>query len=602
MIAKQALTTGLAIATAVPEIRHFRPRPDDTVDSLGLRLERNARDYPDQIAVLFEGRELSWGELNALANRYAHCLRKRGVGHGDCVSLLMENRIEFLAVLAALSKLGAIAGLINTKLQGRQLVHCIAVTQSVACIVGGELAQVLEPVIGELDLEQGSDYLWVADSGSKKVPAWALDLTAASAAAGTANPATTRKVTLGDRALYIFTSGTTGLPKAAVMSHKRFLLSATGSARMSLQLDEGDRIYLCLPLFHGTGMIIGFGSALVAACSIFLRRSFSASQFLDEVRQYETNCLVYIGELCRYLMNTPEREDDADNPLQRMSGNGLRPDIWKPFKQRFGLERVVEFYGSSEGNVAFANTLNKDCTIGWTIQKIALVRYDIDADEILRNGRGRCERVAKGEAGLLLARIDDTTPFEGYTNQAETEKKIVRNVFSRGDAWFNSGDLIRRVDVGFAFGIPHYQFVDRVGDTFRWKSENVSTNEVGEILNDFPQVKLCNVYGVEVPGADGRAGMAAVTLVAGVKSLDLKAFSAYVNKQLPAFSRPVFIRVQGDIEVTGTFKLLKGDLRKQGYDPSQVDDKLYVMKPGSDRYQALTKAFYKTIKAGTAGY
>ena len=602
MIAKQALTTGLEIATAVPEIRHFKPRPDDTVDSIGLRLERNASDYADHIAVLFEGREVSWRELNALANRYAHCLRQQGVGHGDCVSLLMENRIEFLAVLGALSKLGAIAGLINTKLQGRQLVHCIAVTESVACIVGGELAQVLELVIDELDLEQGSDYLWVAGSLSKKVPAWALDFTAASAAAGTANPGTTRKVTLGDRALYIFTSGTTGLPKAAVMSQKRFLLSATGSARMSLQLNEGDRIYLCLPLFHGTGMIIGFGSALVAACSIFLRRSFSASQFLDEVRQYETNCLVYIGELCRYLMNTPERADDADNPLQRMSGNGLRPDIWKPFKQRFGLERIVEFYGSSEGNVAFANTLNKDCTIGWTIQKIALVRYDIDADEILRNGRGRCERVAKGEAGLLLARIDDTTPFEGYTNQAETEKKIVRNVFARGDAWFNSGDLIRRVDVGFAFGIPHYQFVDRVGDTFRWKSENVSTNEVGEILNDFPQVKLCNVYGVEVPGADGRAGMAAVTLVAGVKSLDLKALSAYVNKQLPAFSRPVFIRVQGDIEVTGTFKLLKGELRKQGYDPSQVDDKLYVMKPGSDRYQALTKAFYKSIKAGTAGY
>jgi citronellyl-CoA synthetase len=602
MIVREAITTGVEIASAIPAARHFKPRPDETIDSIGLRLERNASDYAEHIAVLFEGREVSWGELNAVANRYAHCLRQRGIGHGDCVSLLMENRIQFLAALVALSKIGAIAGLINTRLQGRQLVHCIAVTESVACIVGEELITALEPVIGELDLRQGIDYLFVADAGTIKAPSWAIDLDAASADASEDNPATTRKVTLGDRALYIFTSGTTGLPKAAVMSHKRFLLSAMGSARLSLRLHQNDRLYLCLPLFHGTGVIVGFGCALDSACSIFLRRSFSASQFLTEVRQYETNCLIYIGELCRYLLNQPERPDDADNPLRRMCGNGLRPDIWMQFKERFGLERIAEFYGSSEGNVAFANTLNKDCTIGWTVQKIALVRYDVDADEILRNRRGRCQRVANGEVGLLLARIDDTTPFEGYTNKAETERKIVRDAFARGDAWFNSGDLIRRVDVGFAFGIPHYQFVDRVGDTYRWKSENVSTNEVGEILNQYPRIKLCNVYGVAVPEADGRAGMAAVTLADGVKNLDLKAFSAYVRRHLASYAQPVFIRLQADIEVTGTFKMLKGELRKQGYDPSAVSDKLYVMKPGSDHYQVLTKAYYKKIREGSAGY
>ncbi len=602
MIVKEALTTGKAIAGTIPAARHLKPRPDDTIDSIGLRLEQNADKYGNRIALLFEGRKVTWGELNGLANRYAHSLRQKGIGYGDCVSLLMENRIEFLAALAAVNKLGAIAGLINTRLRGRQLLHCIAVTRSVACIVGEELVAALEPVIAELDLEEGADYLYLPDTEGNKAPAWAMDLGAASADACDADLFDTRQVRLGDRAMYIFTSGTTGLPKAAVLSHQRYLISATGCAKLSLELEQGDRIYLCLPLFHGTGIIVGFGGALISGCSIFLRRSFSASQFLTEVRQYQTNCLVYIGELCRYLLNQPERPDDADNPLRRMSGNGLRPDIWKQFKRRFGLQRIVEFYGSSEGNVAFANTFNKDCTIGWTALKIALVRYDIDADEIVRNKRGRCQRVAKGEAGLLLARIDDKSPFEGYTNEAETEKKIVRDAFAKGDAWFNSGDLLRRVDVGFAFGIPHYQFVDRVGDTFRWKSENVSTNEVGEIINEFPQLKYSNVYGVEVPGADGRAGMAAVTLAEGTDSLDLKAFSAYVNQHLPVFARPVFVRVQPDIEVTGTFKMLKGDLRKQGYDPSEISDELYVMKPGSGCYQTLTRAFYKSIQSGSAGY
>jgi citronellyl-CoA synthetase len=602
MIAKEILLSGKEIAAVIPAAKYLIPRSVDIIDSIGLRIEQNANEYAGHVALLFEGRTVSWDELNNLANRYAHCLKQRGVKHGDCVSLMLENRVEFLAALAAVNKLGAIAGLINTKLQGRQLAHCISVTESVACIVGEEVAAALAPITAELELKVGSDYLYVPDKGDGEVPPWAIDFDAASATASLANPVDTQRVKLGDRALYIFTSGTTGLPKAAVLSHQRFLSSAIGSAKLTLQLDLGDRIYLCLPLFHGTAILVGFGGALCSGCSIFLRRSFSASQFLNEVRQYQTNCLVYIGELCRYLLNQPVHSDDADNPLQRMSGNGLRPDVWKQFKQRFGIERIAEFYGSSEGNVAFANTLNKDCTIGWTAQKIALVRYDVDADEIVRNWRGRCRRVAKGEAGLLLARIDKLSPFEGYTNQAETEEKIIRNVFSRGDAWFNSGDLIRRVDVGFTFGIPHYQFVDRVGDTFRWKSENVSTNEVGEILNEYPQLKFCNVYGVEVPGADGRAGMAAITLAEGVDRLDLKKFSEHVTRQLPAFAQPVFIRVQPDIEVTGTFKMLKGELRKQAYDLSQVSDTLYVMKPGAKRYEELTPDFFKLIQAGSAGY
>jgi citronellyl-CoA synthetase len=454
----------------------------------------------------------------------------------------------------------------------------------------------------ELNLEEGRDYLYVPDAGSEPAPNWTIDLSAASAPAPADNPAATADVTLGDNALYIYTSGTTGLPKAAVMSNRRFLMSSGLAHKAMYRATEQDRFYICLPLYHATGLMIGAGAAVSAGSSMFIRRRFSASNFLPEVRRYNTNMLIYIGELCRYLMNTPEKPDDADNPIHTMTGNGMRPDIWIPFKQRYGIKRISEFYGASEGNVAFANLLNKDCTVGMTSTRHALVAYDVDADEIVRDDQGHCVEVEPGEPGLLLGHINEEAVFEGYTDPEATEKKIVRDDFEPGDAWFNSGDLMRQVEVGYTLGFPHYQFVDRVGDTFRWKSENVSTNEVGEILNGSDQISFCNVYGVEIPGADGRAGMAALALSNGITTLDAEALSAYVNEQLPAYARPVFIRVTNDIDVTGTFKMVKGELRKEGYDLDQVSDPIYVMKPGASTYEPLDLTFAATLASGEAGY
>ena len=416
------------------------------------------------------------------------------------------------------------------------------------------------------------------------------------------NPPETGRMTLGDTALYIFTSGTTGLPKAAVLSNRRYLLTAALSWKAGLRCDVHDCIYLCLPLYHGTGLFLGVGAAFCTGATMFIRRRFSASNFLSEVREHGATCFIYIGELCRYLLNTPPQANDNRNPLKTMMGNGLRPDVWHEFKNRFGVSRVSEFYGSSEGNVGFLNFLNKDCTVGGTTLPIALVKYDVDADEIVRDSKGHCIKVAPGEPGLLLGKITPMTAFEGYTSKEATEKKILRGAFRRGDAWFNTGDLMKRVDVGFAMGIPHYQFVDRVGDTFRWKSENVSTNEVGEVINGHPQVAFCNVYGVEIPKTDGRAGMAALALVEGVENLDLASFSAHVCSQLPAYARPVFLRIQRELDTTGTFKLVKGELRNQAYDLQQISDPLYVMKPGASTYEALDDTFASAIRAGEAGY
>ncbi|MFU8765185.1 MAG: long-chain-acyl-CoA synthetase [Haliea sp.] len=601
MIKKDLLRTLREVPALLKAKKLLTPRPDDTSDCLGARVAQNAARLPRHSAFVCEGREMNWSQFNAEANRYAAVFKARGLRRGDVVSVLMENRIEFMVVIIALNKLGVIASLINTNLTHRPLVHCVGTANSSKFVFGEERLEAVAEVRTELALQEG-DYLFVPDAGIVPCPEWAVDIAAEAATASSENPVETATVTLGDTAFYIFTSGTTGLPKAALLSNRRYLMTAGVVQVSGLQISENDRLYLCLPLYHGTGLMVGAGAAFLAGASMFIRRKFSASQFLPEVREYRTTAFVYIGELCRYLLHVPAMPDDADSPLRAVVGNGLRPDIWHPFKDRFGLQRVIEFYGSSEGNIGFVNLLNKDCTVGSSALPTALVQYDVDRDEVVRDGAGRCVRVSAGAPGLLLGKITAQTRFEGYTSSEATEKKILRDVFEAGDAWFNSGDLMRTVDVGFALGLPHYQFVDRIGDTFRWKGENVSTNEVGEILNQHPQVALSNVFGVEVPGTDGRAGMAALRLVEGVESLDLASFSAHVQAELPAYARPLFLRIQSELDTTGTFKLLKGDLRKQGFDPQQVADVLCVLKPGSDIYEPLDQQFHARIVAGEAGY
>jgi citronellyl-CoA synthetase len=551
---------------------------------------------------VFEGQEVTWSEFNALANQYAHYLKSQGVQRGDTVSVIMENRIEFLALLVGVNKIGVTAGLINTNLTGKPLIHCITVTNSKKCIFGSEVSGALNEIKAELDLTEGEDYFEIADSGLDPASNWAKDLAEGAAGASVENPEETSLITLGEIALYIFTSGTTGLPKAAVLSNRRYLTSADMAAMAGFKCTEKDRMYICLPLYHGTGLMVGAGAAMVSGASMFIRRKFSASNFLPEVRAHGCTLFVYIGELCRYLSNTEVQTGDHKNPLRSMMGNGMRPDVWLGFKKRFGIKRVAEFYGASEGNVAFANLMNRDCTVGMTSAEVALVEYDVDNDEIVRDAAGHCVLVQAGEPGLLLGKITKDTVFEGYTDPEATEKKIVRSALETDDEWFNSGDLMRTVDVGFTLGYPHYQFVDRIGDTFRWKSENVSTNEVGEIINGFDQIKFCNVFGVEIPGADGRAGMAAVTLQDGATALDLEAFSTFLRAELPAYAVPLFVRIQPDIDVTGTFKMVKGELRKQAYDVRAFEDPVYALLPGSQGYAPFDVAMLEKIEAREAGF
>jgi len=588
----------------------FRPPKDDDKKSLGRLFQETAKRYETKPAIIFEGRELSWGEFNDLVNRFAHALKGRGVKRGDCVGLLMENRIEMLACFIALAKLGAATGLINTSLKGRALIHCINITNSIKCIVGEELIESIAEVKDELPLSD-NDFIWVRDEGlspgageadhQSKAPVWAVDVMATLDQMPADNLPETLDIRAGEKACYILTSGTTGLPKAALILHRRYLSAAEPYSRIAFRAKQTDRIYLCLPLYHFTGLGPGVGTSLYSGASIFLRRRFSASQFWSEVQEHQTTLFVYVGELCRYLAMQKTSPDELNNPIQTMVGNGLRPDVWDVFRKRFKIPRISEMYGSSEGNAIFINLLNKEKTIGTTSADILLIQYDFDADEMIRDKKGKLVEVKKGEPGVLLMKIDNRFKFDGYNDKKASNSKILSGVRKENDRWFNTGDVIKQIDVGFSVGLAHYEFVDRLGDTFRWRSENVSTNEVGETLNSNAQVDIANVYGVQIPGVEGRAGMAAITLKPGVE-FDSEEFSRFVVSEMPAFARPVFVRIQPAAETTVTFKLFKANLRKQSYNINEFDDVVYVLKPRANAYEILDKTFYQAIIDGQHGY
>jgi citronellyl-CoA synthetase len=347
-----------------------------------------------------------------------------------------------------------------------------------------------------------------------------------------------------------------------------------------------------LPFYHGTALAVAWGSILAGDACLIMARKFSAREFWSDVRRYQATAFCYVGELCRYLLAQPETESDRQHSIRLMFGNGLRPNLWKAFKKRFGIELVMEFYGSSEGNIGFLNLFNHDCTVGCTSVPYAIVEYDVENDRPVRHADGYMRRVRKGGVGLLLGEITEKTPFDGYTDPDKTEQKILRNVFKNGDAWFNSGDLMR--DQGF----KHVQFVDRLGDTFRWKGENVSTTEVENIISQFPGISDVVVYGVEVPETNGKAGMAALWLEPQAR-FEPEAFYDFVTQALPAYAAPLFVRIaESTMETTATFKYKKTDLKKQGFDLAQVKDAVWVCVPKSGVYQRLDWPLLDEINSG----
>jgi citronellyl-CoA synthetase len=567
---------------------------------LGWSFEQATLRNPDGPALLQGEVALTYFQVNQWANRIAHHLIAQGIRKGDVVAVFIENRPELLVTILAVAKVGAISALLNTSQTRDTLAHSLNLVAPAAIIVGEELVPAFSAVRERVSIDAARTW-FVADRDTFSHPGIAPDgfinLMTASANSSSANPASSQQVFFDDPCFYIYTSGTTGLPKAGVFKHGRWMRSSASFGLIALDMRPEDVVYCTLPLYHATGLCVCWGSAISGASGFAIRRKFSASQFWNDVRKYRATTLGYVGELCRYLVDQPPSVDDSQHRVTKMIGNGLRPGAWGEFKTRFGVNHICELYAASDGNIGFTNILNFDNTVGFSLMSWELAAYDHDSGAPTRDAKGFMRKVAKGEQGLLLAKIDDKAPLDGYTDPQKTEKVVLHDVFEKGDRYFNTGDLLRNI------GFGHAQFVDRLGDTYRWKGENVSTTEVENILLQHPNISEAVAYGVEIRNTNGRAGMAAITPAESLATLDFSELLAFAREQMPAYAVPLFLRVKVKMETTGTFKYQKTRLKDEAFDPGKTgDDPIYAWLPGTQTYVQVTPQLLADIHGGAFRY
>lgn len=558
------------------------------------RFSELAREQPHKTFVLFGDERFTYRQADELSNKAARALLQSGrVRQGDTVALFLPNDPSFLWLFLGLAKLGCPASFLNYNIRSRSLLHCFSRCGATALVVAEELQDAVEEILPDL-LEQQVAVFILADK-CKSAETESLKDKVRQASADPIPKECRSHLNMGSTAVYIYTSGTTGLPKAAEVSHGKVwamssLMSVTG-------VKPWDVLYTSLPLYHSAGFLC-FTSTIEKGATVAIRNKFSASQFWDDCRKYDVTVIQYIGEIMRYLCNTPKKPNDHIHKVRVAIGNGIRPEIWREFVRRFGNLQISEFYGATEGNFALLNYSNHVGAVGrdnflhrWYFS-YALIKFDVDEDAPVRDSSGFCMKADTGEPGLLVCEITADTPFQGYARDLQqTEKKKLRDVFRKGDLYFNTGDLLSIDKDGF------FYFQDRVGDTFRWKGENVATAEVADVLTMSDCIEEAIVYGVEVPGLEGRAGMAAVTPREG-RRFDSAAFYQHVAKFLPNYARPRFVRVQGSLDVTGTFKYLKTALVKEGFDPSRVAHPLHFLDDRQQDYVPLTQEIFDSVVSG----
>jgi fatty-acyl-CoA synthase len=548
-----------------------------------------AQMHGDRPALISEHETLTYRTLVERANRYARWALDQHLGKGNTVGLLMPNRPDYLAIWLGITSVGGVVALLNTQLRGRSLAHCIDIVAPRHVIVAGELTEAYRTAA-----IASAPQVWSHGGGDFT----RIDREIEKFSGAPLSAADRRGVSIADRALTIYTSGTTGLPKAANVSHHRLLQWSLWFAGL-MQAGPDDRIYDCLPLYHSVGGVVATGALLVSGGAVVVAEKFSVQRFWDDVVKWDCTLFQYIGELCRYLVNAPPHPRERAHRLRLCAGNGLRADIWERFQTRFQIQKILEFYAATEGNVSLYNVEGKVGAIGRVPPflkhrfPLALVKFDDATAAPMRDGSGRCLRCAAGEAGEALGKIRESSrsggDFEGYTSAEDTARKVLRDVFEPGDAWYRTGDLMQMDASGF------YYFVDRIGDTFRWKGENVATSEVADAIMAFPGVLETTVYGVPVPGTEGAAGMA---VLVGEGNLDLAKLRKHLAERLPPYARPLFLRLKDGIDVTGTFKHKKSDLIREGFDPWATPDAIYFDDPAQQAYVRLAPALHARICAG----
>lgn len=557
-------------------------------------IQELATRWEGKPALLSDRECMSYAELAGRLNQYARWGNAQNIRKGDVVCLLMTNRPEYLAIWLGLCSIGAVVALVNTNLSGRSLARSLNLVQPRHIVVSAEFVDQVQGVQSEIG---NCPVMWVHGIESNLFRRIEYEVDPLSTEA--LNSDERCELTIEDQALYIYTSGTTGMPKGAKVSHARVLQWAYWFAGI-LGANQADRIYNCLPMYHSIGGVLAPGALLVSGGSVVIREKFSCSHFWEDIRRWECTMFQYIGELCRFLALGTTAQDAKGHRIRIACGNGMGHDVWQEFKRKFEIPQILEFYASTEGGLSLFNLEEKPGAIGrippYLSHRLSpeLIKIAHDTCEPIRNEEGRCIRCGPNEIGEALGRVvDDPTligiRFDGYSELQASQKKILRSVFRPGDAWLRTGDLMRRDEQGF------YYFVDRMGDTYRWKGENVATTEVSDVLCAYPGVKHASVYGVSIPTTEGAAGMATLVIE---DEVDLGNFRKYLTEHLPPYSRPVFVRIKSEPEITGTFKYSTGKLKREGYDPEVVTDPLFFDSQEHQAFVPLDPDIYQKIQTG----
>ncbi|KAL7036209.1 hypothetical protein ACKWTF_008743 [Chironomus riparius] len=556
--------------------------------------ETQVEKHPNKICLMMEDRQFTFKEINDLKNRVSNLFIQNGFKHGDKVALLMENRPEFVAIWLGLSKIGVVIPLINHNLRKQSLLHSLTIANCTAVIFGESLTESITEIKDQIPstmvLYQFNDDINLPTYGNAK------DLHTLLSQVPRDPPAqsTFKKPDQHDQLMYIYTSGTTGLPKAAIISHNRYFYLAA-AIHIVAGFTPRDIYYSPLPLYHTASGCMSVGQMIIFGSTVALRKKFSASAYFADCAKFKATIAQYIGEMCRYCLSTPGQSTDSNHNIRLMFGNGLRPQIWPQFVKRFNIKRVAEFYGATEGNASIVNIDNTVGAIGFVsrilpfVYPISIIKADPDTGDPIRDKNGLCQVCNPNEPGVFIGKItsNPSRAFLGYVDKRASEKKVIHDVFRKGDSAFLSGDLLIADDRGNLF------FVDRTGDTFRWKGENCSTSEIEAQVSNEADYRDCVVYGVEIPNVEGRAGMAAI--VDPERSLEIRTLNANLRKSLPNYARPQFIRILEKIDMTGTCKLKKLDLQKDGFNPSIITDKVYFLNTRTNEYELLTPEVYDKI-------
>ena len=555
-------------------------------------LERWVDRYGKNLAFIEDNRRFTYDEFETYANRIANWAILIGCKPGDTVAVFVQNRLEYVALWFGLIKVGVIPALINYQLAGPALAHCVNISDAKTVVLDHELASVWIQAAESMDRDLNVFAAFGEAEGFPHLDTALLDIPP---------HRPSRDIREGiqakDQCMKMFTSGTTGMPKAAKITHVRAqnYMRAFGAGAKT---KPSDRMMMVLPMYHATGGLVGVGAAISRGGAVIVRRKFSATQFWDEAVEFKATLFMYVGELCRFLLSTPPHPKEREHSIRWIMGNGLRPEVWPGFVSRFNIPHVIEFYGATEGNVSLISVDGPVGAVGRVADylksrfNIDIIKYDVESTVNVRGSDGFCIRTSNNEVGELIGEIrpdEARFRFDGYETKEATEKKILRDVFKKGDAWFRTGDLMKRDQHGY------YYFIDRVGDTFRWKAENVATGEVAAAISKFEGITQANVYGVRVPGYDGRAGMASII---SDKEPDLKALNRHLEKALPHYARPVFLRLSKETETTSTFKFKKTNLVKAGFDPSKITEPVYVFDDAQDGYRRIDAALFNDINSG----